>query len=226
MSLRLHRPDGSPVRSLAIAVALVLVGAFVMSLFYGTPSKLPGIAMGWPLLLHILRACLAAVLVGAVAVVIMQLWRGELPSKVSTAGIEWPESVTRADRDVQEQLLRVERESKAAMHVLAAQVIALATRTETQLAEDQLERALGRWDDALSAAERKEQLAAAIAALPDNEKLVVGLTYYEGMKEDAVAEILATTLDRVRTLRTRAVQKLRKQLGAEPFGEEPNAGAA
>jgi hypothetical protein len=47
-------------RSLAIAFTVALA----LSTAHGTPAKLPGIALGWRLLLHVERAAAAAVVVG------------------------------------------------------------------------------------------------------------------------------------------------------------------
>jgi hypothetical protein len=75
MSIRSHHTK------FALAVVAV-AGAVFASERFGTPTHLPGIALGWPLLLHLERG---AALVATVGVIGLVLWRG--------AHNEWPESI-------------------------------------------------------------------------------------------------------------------------------------
>ncbi|MDX6480665.1 MAG: polymerase sigma factor FliA [Gaiellaceae bacterium] len=64
----------------------------------------------------------------------------------------------------------------------------------------------------LSATEQKEALAEAIARLPDREKLVVTLYYYEELTLREIGEVLSVTESRVSQLHTKAVLRLKAHL--------------
>jgi RNA polymerase sigma factor FliA len=64
----------------------------------------------------------------------------------------------------------------------------------------------------LDATELRERLAAAIAALPDREKLVISLYYYENLTLREIGEVLGVTESRVSQLHTKAVLRLRSRL--------------
>lgn len=64
---------------------------------------------------------------------------------------------------------------------------------------------------------RKESLAGAIDRLPDREKLVVALYYFEGLTVKEIAHILKVSPSRVSQLHTKAVVRLRGAL-AGPEG--------
>lgn len=61
----------------------------------------------------------------------------------------------------------------------------------------------------------KEVLAAAIQRLPDRERIVVGLYYYEGLTLKEIGEILGVTESRVSQLHTKAVLRLRGRIKEE-----------
>jgi hypothetical protein len=63
-----------PVLAFAVAVTLSAVA--------GTPPRLPGIALGWPLLLHVERATALLAAVAAFALVAWRTARGELPVRL------------------------------------------------------------------------------------------------------------------------------------------------
>jgi len=64
----------------------------------------------------------------------------------------------------------------------------------------------------LDAAELRERLAAAIAALPDREKLVISLYYYENLTLREIGEVLGVTESRVSQMHTKAVLRLKSRL--------------
>jgi RNA polymerase sigma factor for flagellar operon FliA len=64
----------------------------------------------------------------------------------------------------------------------------------------------------LSATEQKEALAEAIARLPDREKLVVTLYYYEELTLREIGEVLSVTESRVSQLHTKAILRLKAHL--------------
>jgi RNA polymerase sigma factor for flagellar operon FliA len=67
---------------------------------------------------------------------------------------------------------------------------------------------------ALSVTEQKEALAEAIALLPEREKLVVTLYYYEELTLREIGEVLSVTESRVSQLHTKAILRLKAHLGA------------
>jgi RNA polymerase sigma factor FliA len=66
--------------------------------------------------------------------------------------------------------------------------------------------------EALDAAEMREALADAIARLPEREKLVVTLYYYEELTLREIGEVLGVTESRVSQLHTKAILRLKARL--------------
>ncbi|MBI2874486.1 MAG: FliA/WhiG family RNA polymerase sigma factor [Firmicutes bacterium] len=62
--------------------------------------------------------------------------------------------------------------------------------------------------------DRKRLLAEAIAALPERERLVLTLYYYEGLTAKEVAAVLEVSQSRISQLHSQAVLRLRGRLGA------------
>ena len=60
--------------------------------------------------------------------------------------------------------------------------------------------------------ERERMVAAAIAKLPDRQRIAIALTYSEGMSNGQVAEALGTSVSAVETLLVRGKQNLRRAL--------------
>ena len=71
----------------------------------------------------------------------------------------------------------------------------------------------------LDATEMKDRLADAIARLPEREKLVVALYYYENLTLREIGEVLGVTESRVSQLHTKAVLRLKSRLQGDPMGE-------
>ena len=67
----------------------------------------------------------------------------------------------------------------------------------------------------LDASELKDRLADAISALPEREKLVVALYYYENLTLREIGEVLGVTESRISQLHTKAVLRLRSRLQGE-----------
>lgn len=63
-------------------------------------------------------------------------------------------------------------------------------------------------------AELKERLRDAVARLPERERTVLGLYYYEGMTLAQIGEVLGVTESRICQIHTRAVLQLRGRLSA------------
>jgi RNA polymerase sigma factor for flagellar operon FliA len=65
----------------------------------------------------------------------------------------------------------------------------------------------------------RDRLADAIARLPEREKLVVALYYYENLTLREIGEVLGVTESRVSQLHTKAVLRLKSRLQGDPLGE-------
>ena len=63
--------------------------------------------------------------------------------------------------------------------------------------------------------ELRDRIADAIAALPEREKLVIALYYYENLTLREIGEVLGVTESRVSQLHTKAVLRLRSKLADE-----------
>ena len=61
----------------------------------------------------------------------------------------------------------------------------------------------------------KDRLADAIARLPEREKLVVALYYYENLTLREIGEVLGVTESRVSQLHTKAVLRLKSRSQAD-----------
>jgi RNA polymerase sigma factor for flagellar operon FliA len=62
---------------------------------------------------------------------------------------------------------------------------------------------------------QRDRIADAIAALPEREKLVIALYYYENLTLREIGEVLGVTESRVSQLHTKAVLRLRSKLAGE-----------
>jgi RNA polymerase sigma factor FliA len=71
-------------------------------------------------------------------------------------------------------------------------------------------------EEQLNAAEFKDRLADAIEGLPDRERLVIALYYYENLTLREIGEVLGVTESRVSQLHTKAVLGLRAHLSQSP----------
>lgn len=61
---------------------------------------------------------------------------------------------------------------------------------------------------------KKEELARAIQKLPERERIVVTLYYYEGLTVKEIAQVLGVSPSRVSQIHTRAVMRLRAHLAS------------
>ena len=71
---------------------------------------------------------------------------------------------------------------------------------------------------ALAKTELREALGDAIARLPEREKLVVTLYYYEELTLREIGEVLGVTESRVSQLHTKAILRMKARLGAQAVG--------
>ena len=67
----------------------------------------------------------------------------------------------------------------------------------------------------LDLSEMKSRLAQAIDALPDREKIVIALYYYENLTLREIGEVLGVTESRVSQLHTKAILRLKGRLRDE-----------
>jgi RNA polymerase sigma factor FliA len=67
----------------------------------------------------------------------------------------------------------------------------------------------------IDATDLKDRVADAIARLPEREKLVVALYYYENLTLREIGEVLGVTESRVSQLHTKAVLRLRSRLAGD-----------
>ena len=72
---------------------------------------------------------------------------------------------------------------------------------------------------AMAQTELREALGEAITRLPEREKLVVTLYYYEELTLREIGEVLGVTESRVSQLHTKAVLRLKSRLQGEPLSE-------
>ncbi len=95
-------------QALAAATFVLVAASVAVAVMEGVPSRLPGVALGSPVLLQAERAlALLAVTVGALSVAV-QAARGRLPLELSTSGLRYEAEVVddaaAAVADVQAQL--------------------------------------------------------------------------------------------------------------------------
>lgn len=69
-------------------------------------------------------------------------------------------------------------------------------------------------EDELDLESRAEALREALLELPERERTVLALSYYEGLKLAQIAEVLRVTESRVCQIRTKALHALRRRLAA------------
>ena len=72
----------------------------------------------------------------------------------------------------------------------------------------------------LDASEVKDRLADAIARLPEREKLVIALYYYENLTLREIGEVLGVTESRISQLHTKAVLRLKSRLQADDLDRD------
>src|SRR4029077_8598604 len=115
--------------------------------------------------------------------------------------------------ELEESLTDISRSSIAALDELwtvsdGGDQIALIDTVEDSEAPDP--------QNALSQTEMKEAMADAIARLPEREKLVVTLYYYEELTLREIGEVLGVTESRVSQLHTKAILRLKARLSGSP----------
>jgi RNA polymerase sigma factor FliA len=118
--------------------------------------------------------------------------------------------------ELEESLAEISRTSMAALDELwtptaGGDQVSLIDTIEDQSAPDP--------DISLEQTELKEALGEAIARLPEREKLVVTLYYYEELTLREIGEVLGVTESRVSQLHTKAVLRLKARLSGAALRE-------
>jgi RNA polymerase sigma factor for flagellar operon FliA len=145
---------------------------------------------------------------------------GELERKLMRAPTdeEISEKLGVTTDELNDSLTEIGRSSIAALDELwtisstggGDQVALIDTIEDTQGPEPQSE---------LAQTELKEALGEAIARLPEREKLVVTLYYYEELTLREIGEVLGVTESRVSQLHTKAILRLKARLAGSPARE-------
>jgi RNA polymerase sigma factor for flagellar operon FliA len=118
------------------------------------------------------------------------------------------------EEELEESLTEISRSSIAALDELwtvsssGGDQIALIDTIEDSDAPDP--------QSSLSQTEMKEAIGEAIARLPEREKLVVTLYYYEELTLREIGEVLGVTESRVSQLHTKAILRLKARLSGSP----------
>ena len=130
---------------------------------------------------------------------------------------EMAETLETTVEEFQESLVRISNSSVVALDELwtvsdasGDQVSLLDTIQDPQALDPSQE---------MDSTEMKDRLADAIARLPEREKLVVALYYYENLTLREIGEVLGVTESRVSQLHTKAVLRLKSRLQGDPLAE-------
>ena len=74
--------------------------------------------------------------------------------------------------------------------------------------------------DTFEAKESKQALLTAVAAMPERERTVLTMYYYDGLTLTEIGDILGVTESRVCQIHTKALRQLRSRLADRPDGQE------
>lgn len=128
-------------RGWLIVIPGIYVGGFVASVLYGTPAKLPAVALGFPILLHLERAGAVLAVVSVVSIFAYMTSLGHLPSQfgnvigypVADLQHELEQLSAEVDRRIERRLVPLEeskRTSDQVLPVIAEQLTALDRRVD------------------------------------------------------------------------------------------------
>jgi len=87
-------------RGWLVMIPVISIAGFTASVLYGTPVKLPGVALGFPLLLHLERAAALLAVLAGVAVFAYMTSLGHLPSQLGNIGYSTVDRQHALDRQV------------------------------------------------------------------------------------------------------------------------------
>ena len=143
MSSKESDPPSSPLlprwHGWLIVIPGIYVGCVAASVLYGTPTKLPGVALGFPMLLHLERAGAVLAVVSVVSIFAYMTSLGHLPSQfgnvigypVAERQHELERLTAELDRRIELRLLPLEegkRASEEVLPVIAEQLTVLDRR--------------------------------------------------------------------------------------------------
>ncbi len=115
--------------------------------------------------------------------------------------------------DFQDALLQISNSTIVALDELWS--VSDSTGDQVSLLDTLPDRAAPDPEALVDQGEVRDRIADAIAALPEREKLVVALYYYENLTLREIGEVLGVTESRVSQLHTKAVLRLRSKLQTE-----------
>ena len=133
---------------------------------------------------------------------------GRTPSDAEVA-----ETLGVSNDEFQENLLQISNSSVVALDELWA--VSDASGDQVSLLDTMKDPAAVDPARELGVSELKDRLANAISRLPEREKLVVALYYYENLTLREIGEVLGVTESRVSQLHTKAVLRLKARLQSE-----------
>ncbi len=115
--------------------------------------------------------------------------------------------------EFQESLLQISNSTVVALDELWS--VSDSTGDQVSLLDTLPDRGAPDPQQMVDQSELRDRIADAIAALPEREKLVVALYYYENLTLREIGEVLSVTESRVSQLHTKAVLRLRSKLQGE-----------
>jgi RNA polymerase sigma factor for flagellar operon FliA len=115
--------------------------------------------------------------------------------------------------DFQDALLQISNSTIVALDELWN--VSDSTGDQVSLLDTLPDRAAPDPQSVVDQSELRDRIADAIAALPEREKLVIALYYYENLTLREIGEVLGVTESRVSQLHTKAVLRLRSKLAGE-----------
>jgi RNA polymerase sigma factor for flagellar operon FliA len=137
---------------------------------------------------------------------------GEFEAKAGRAPTdeEIAEKVGISEEELNESLSDISRSSIAALDELWS----VSGEGDQISLLDTIEDTGDRPPDALDVTETKELIADAISRLPEREKLVITLYYYEELTLREIGEVIGVTESRISQLHTKAILRLKSRLAA------------
>jgi uncharacterized protein YlxW (UPF0749 family) len=116
-------------RRLALVLGGVLIAALLATLLAGAPERLPAVALGSVVLLHIERAAAMFAIVLAVVSVVVQASRGRLPTQVTTGGLAYEAEAAADTKGALENLQAQIDDLQDSVDHLASEVLSLRSES-------------------------------------------------------------------------------------------------
>jgi RNA polymerase sigma factor for flagellar operon FliA len=119
------------------------------------------------------------------------------------------------DDELQDSLLAISHSSIAALDELWS--VSDASGDQVSLMDTLEDPGAPDPSRSLDVGDMKDRIADAIARLPEREKLVIALYYYENLTLREIGEVLGVTESRISQLHTKAVLRLRSRMQGDTF---------